>query len=171
MKVELMGLAAPLTTTRRTSQSKDVRQPRIASSLRTMSARAAKVRPNGLPRRSLSKTLEQIGKALANWAVAAEHDQQIRLEVHGADATASAHQDDHGRGYAQERRRLLEFQPERPRRPGLRSQLQSREGQNLLRPHATSTWRGIVSPTLTRLTDRLQRLLSGGDPDSKDPCA
>jgi sugar phosphate isomerase/epimerase len=48
-------------------------------------ATGVKVRPNGLPKEvSKEKTLEQIGKSLRELGeFAAEHGQQIRLEVHG----------------------------------------------------------------------------------------
>ncbi|HEV8542421.1 MAG TPA: sugar phosphate isomerase/epimerase [Verrucomicrobiae bacterium] len=49
-------------------------------------ATGVKVRPNGLPKDvSVEKTLEQIGRALHELGpFAADHGQQIRLEVHGA---------------------------------------------------------------------------------------
>jgi sugar phosphate isomerase/epimerase len=53
-------------------------------------AQGVKVRPNGLPKEvPVDQTLEQIGRALLELGgFAAEHGQQIRLEVHGS-GTAS----------------------------------------------------------------------------------
>lgn len=53
---------------------------------RDVGATGVKVRPNGLPKDvPVEKTLEQIGRALGELApFAADHGQQLRLEVHGA---------------------------------------------------------------------------------------
>jgi sugar phosphate isomerase/epimerase len=49
-------------------------------------AQGVKVRPNGLPKEvPVERTLDQIGRALLELgAFAADHGQQIRLEIHGA---------------------------------------------------------------------------------------
>jgi sugar phosphate isomerase/epimerase len=56
-------------------------------------ATGVKVRPNGLPKEvPVEKTLEQIGKSLREIGeFAANHGQQIRLEVHGAGSSAVPH--------------------------------------------------------------------------------
>lgn len=56
-------------------------------------ATGVKVRPNGLPKEvPIEKTLEQIGRSLRELGdFAADHGQQIRLEVHGAGTSLLPH--------------------------------------------------------------------------------
>jgi len=56
-------------------------------------ATGVKVRPNGLPKEvPVEKTLEQIGRALRQLGpFAADHGQQLRLEVHGAGTSLLPH--------------------------------------------------------------------------------
>lgn len=87
-KVELMGLGSAFDY--HTPDQSKLRQDIEATKeyivlAQDVGATGVKVRPNGLPKEiPVEKTLEQIGKSLRELGqFAANHGQQIRLEVHG----------------------------------------------------------------------------------------
>lgn len=87
-KVELMGLGSAFDyhTPDQSKLRKDIEATKEYIVLaRDVGASGVKVRPNGLPKEvPVEKTLEQIGRSLRELAqFAADHGQQIRLEVHG----------------------------------------------------------------------------------------
>ena len=91
-KVELMGLGSAFDyhTPDQSKLRKDIEATKEYIVLaQDVGATGVKVRPNGLPKEvPVEKTLEQIGRALAELAkFGADHGQQIRLEVHGSETS------------------------------------------------------------------------------------
>src|SRR5688572_18980506 len=95
-KVELMGLGSAFDY--HTADAQKLRQDIAATKeyvilAQDVGATGVKVRPNGLPKEvPVEKTLEQIGRSLRELAkFAANHGQQIRLEVHGTGTSLLPH--------------------------------------------------------------------------------
>jgi sugar phosphate isomerase/epimerase len=91
-KVELMGLGSAFDyhTPDAAKLLKDIEATKEYIVLaRDVGATGVKVRPNALPKEvPREKTLEQIGRSLGELGrFAADHGQQIRLEVHGAETS------------------------------------------------------------------------------------
>lgn len=95
-KVALMGLGSAFDyhTTDQAKLRKDIEATKEYIVLaQDVGASGVKVRPNGLPKEvTVQKTLEQIGRSLRELGeFAAQHGQQIRVEVHGAGTSSLAH--------------------------------------------------------------------------------
>jgi sugar phosphate isomerase/epimerase len=95
-KVELMGLGSAFDyhTPDQSKLRKDIEATKEYIVLaRDVGATGVKVRPNALPKEvPVEKTLEQIGRSLQELAkFAADHGQQIRLEVHGTGTSLLPH--------------------------------------------------------------------------------
>ena len=129
-----------------------------------------KVRPNGLPKEvPEEKTLEQIGKALAECgAFAQDHGVKIQLEVHGT-----------GTSRLPRIRKILDYggnhpgvrvcwnsNQDGPARRRIRRELQAGARPDRAGPHARSVSRGVpLAALITSLVrDEVRRLLLRGDP-------